>query len=95
MSATTDLGAERTMQAIVTRLSRPSVSGEAVIERAAIMAEGADSHAIIGWILSHGGRPEATAPPAPARGLHGGRLSGDAGRSAPPPRYVLPAGALP
>jgi hypothetical protein len=81
--------ADQAIRALVTRLARPSRSGEAVIESAAIRAEGADSHAIVRWILAHGGQPEASAPQAPARGLHGGRSS-----SEPPRRYVLPAGTL-
>jgi hypothetical protein len=87
--------ADRAIRALVARLSRTSRSGEAVIERAAIIAEGAESHAIIRWILAHGGQPEADAPQAPSRGLHGARSSGQRG-SAPgaPRRYVLPAGTL-
>ena len=64
-----------------------------MIERAAIMAEGADSGAIISWILAHSGRPEETAAAAPARGLHGARMSAG-GPQRHPPRYVLPAGEL-
>src|SRR5918994_6600703 len=56
-----------TIRAVVTRLSRPRPSGGSVIERAAILAEGSDAEAIIRWILSHSGRPEAITPPAPAR----------------------------
>ena len=89
MSHTTTPEADEAIRALVTRLARPSRSGDAVIESAAIRAEGADSQAIIGWILAHGGEPEASAPQAPARGLHGARSSGE-----PPRRYVLPAGTL-
>jgi hypothetical protein len=81
--------ADEAIRALVTRLARTSRSGEAVIESAAIRAAGADSQAIVRWILAHGGQPEAAAPPAPARGLHGARSSGE-----PPRRYVLPAGTL-
>ncbi len=81
------------IRAIVTRLSRPAPSGRSVIERAAILAAGADSDAILGWILAHGGEPEPVTPPAPARGLHGGRDS-DRAPERRPPRYVLPAGVL-
>src|SRR4051812_33035357 len=94
LSDATGLEAELAVRAIVTRLSRASASGEVVIERAAIMAEGARSHAIISWILAHGGRPGASAPHAPARGLHGARSSGDLGRSSPSSHYVLPADIL-
>jgi hypothetical protein len=84
-----------TMRTLVVRLSRTSRSGEAVIERAAILAEGAESHAIIRWILAHGGQPEANAAPVPSRGLHGARSSAELGSTmGAPRRYVLPAGTL-
>jgi hypothetical protein len=87
--------ADSSIRTLVTRLSRTSRSGEAVIEHAAIIAEGADSRAIIRWILAHGGEPEAKAPQAPSRGLHGGRSSAALGAaSGTPRRYVLPAGTL-
>jgi hypothetical protein len=66
-----------------------------VIERAAIVAAGADSAAVIAWITDHAGIPEAAAAKAPRRGLHGSRLNdGDEARSKTPLRFVLPAGAL-
>ena len=81
--------------AVVRRLSRPGPAGGAVIERAAILAEGADSTAIIDWIIAHAGQPEATAPPASTQGLHGVRSSRNLeAEQRPPRRYVLPAGAL-
>ena len=81
--------------ALVTRLARPHSSGGQVIERAAILAAGADFRAVVAWITSHQGLPEvATASPA-SRGLHGGRLSrGSEAPSRPPQRFVLPAGSL-
>jgi hypothetical protein len=83
------------IRAVVKRLSRPHASGGQVIERAAIVAEGADATAIVAWILAHAGHPEAIVPRAPTRGLHGARLSGGSGaESAVPRRYVLPVGAL-
>ena len=83
------------IRAVVTRLSRPHASGGDVIERAAIVAEGADAAAIVAWILANAGRPEETAARAPARGLHAARLSSGSGTSSDTPRrYVLPAGAL-
>ncbi|MGI8803312.1 MAG: hypothetical protein ACR2KV_14295 [Solirubrobacteraceae bacterium] len=78
---------------LVTRLSRPHQSGGRVIERAAIVAEGPDCAAILEWIESHDGQPEARGPVAAGRGLHSTRLAGGAGSSAPR-RYVLPPGAL-
>jgi hypothetical protein len=82
------------IRALVTRLARPHPSGGDVIERAAILAEGADSAAVIAWITAHDGIPEARVTAAPRHGLHG-RLN-DSGRAEPrtPLRYVLPAGAL-
>jgi hypothetical protein len=85
--------ADDAIRALVARLARPDRSGGSVIERAAIVAEGTNSDAIVRWILAHAGRPEAIEPPAATRGLHGARSSGGAERR-PPRRYVLPAGAL-
>ena len=80
--------------ALVTRLARPHASGGDVIERAAILAEGADLAAVMAWITAHAGIPEARVAAAPRPGLHG-RLN-DSGGAEPrtPLRYVLPAGAL-
>ncbi len=84
------------IRTLVSRLARQHPSGGQVIERAAILASGADSAAILAWITDHDGQPEALAPAlAGSGGLHDGRLSGtrppDASR---PQRYVLPPGAL-
>jgi hypothetical protein len=83
------------IRTLVTRLARKHPSGGTVVERAAILAEGADFTAVVAWITAHDGKPEA-APAAPSSGgLHGSRLSdtsGDAPRNAP--RFVLPPGAL-
>jgi hypothetical protein len=78
------------IRALVARLARRHRSGGRVIERAAVLASGADSAAVLAWIQAHGGRAEESAPPA-ARGLHAPRRAEGA---PPPPRYVLPAGAL-
>jgi hypothetical protein len=49
----------------------------------------------VAWIVAHDGEPEAAAPPASARGLHGSRFSAGIGPVARAPlRYVLPAGTL-
>jgi hypothetical protein len=86
---------EDAIRALVIRLSRPHRSGGEVIERAAIMAAGADSAAVIAWIVDHAGVPEAAIAKAPERGLHGSRLSsGGEAQSKAPLRFVLPAGAL-
>jgi hypothetical protein len=84
------------INALVTRLSRPHSSGGVVIERAAILAAGADFPAVMNWITAHAGTPDTTELPATrSRGLHGSRISGG-GATAPkaPSRFVLPAGAL-
>ena len=82
------------IRALVMRLARPHSSGGDVIERAAVLAEGADYAAVMAWIRAHGGVPE-TVPAAPSGGLHGARVN-RSGQSAssPPRRFVLPAGTL-
>ena len=79
---------------LVTRLSRPHPSGGEVIERAAILAEGADSTAVLAWVVAHAGEPEDRVAATSGGGLHGARH--DAGRASTrePLRYVLPPGAL-
>jgi hypothetical protein len=84
-------GTDDAIRAVVERLARRHPSGGTVIERAAILAEGADSAAVVAWIIAHDGKPEAAAV-APSRGLHGPRLSDPMGSQPRPPlRYVLPA----
>jgi hypothetical protein len=83
------------IRTLVTRLSRPHPSGGEVIERAAILAEGADSSAVLTWIVAHHGEPEALAPAGSGRGLHSARLyTSDGADGRTPLRYVLPRGAL-
>jgi hypothetical protein len=82
------------IRAVVARLARPHRSGGTVIERAAILAEGTDSGAIVEWILAHSGRPEVDAPPAPSRGLYGSSTGGAVAAPRGPARYLLPAGAV-
>jgi len=85
---------EDAIRATVIRLCRPDRSGGSVIERAAIVAEGAPAGAIEDWIIAHGGEPE-TPVVAVRSGLHGLRLdSRPLTRARPPRRYVLPPGAL-
>jgi hypothetical protein len=81
------------IRAVVARLSRPRAVGGSVIERAAILAEGSDADAIVRWILTHSGQPEAVTAPETARGLHGSRRSGGAPERHPR-RYTFPAGVL-
>jgi hypothetical protein len=82
------------IRALVTRLARPLPSGGEVIERAAILAEGTKSAAILVWIAEHDWEPEDAAPAVAPRGglggLHGMR-EGTPDRA--PRRYVLRAGA--
>ena len=82
--------------ALVKRLARPNASGGAVIERAAILAEGADFASVMAWIADHDGHPEATAAAGSTHGLHGSRLTNASTeqRRTTPLRYVLPAGTL-
>jgi len=78
------------IRAVVARLARPHRSGGAVIERAAILAEGDRSAEILDWIVGHAGEPEIAASAKPQRGLYGGGVTTPRG----PARYVLPAGVL-
>jgi hypothetical protein len=81
--------------ALLTRLSRPHPSGGTVIERAAILAAGADFAQVMDWITAHSGTPEATIPTRRNRGLHGSRVNdGNTLTSERPVRFVLPANAL-
>jgi hypothetical protein len=83
------------IRSVVKRLARPAAGGGATIERAAIVAEGADFEAVMAWIMAHGGEPEAEAATSPRHGLHGARLhAGGGSRSRAPARFVLPPGAL-
>jgi hypothetical protein len=86
---------EEAIRALVSRLARPHVSGGEVIERAAILAEGADFPAVMAWITAHEGQPESAGPAAMKGGLHGSRMGDGGGTpSRPPLRFVLPAGSL-
>lgn len=82
---------EPTIHDVVVRLSRPRPGGGHVIERAAMLAEGAQFHQVEAWVLSHGGHGEV-APSRPIRGLFAQRDTHQGAGS--PVRYVLPLGAL-
>jgi hypothetical protein len=83
------------IRALVTRLARPHRSGGEVVERAAILAEGADFAEVMAWIVAHAGQPETSVSTSPGGGLHGSRLGVGRGVESPTPlRFVLPAGAL-
>ena len=87
---------DEAIRALVTRLARTDPSGGAVIEHAAILAAGADSAAVLAWIVAHDGYPEAQeSTTVTGRGLHGGRLNTRGGTVSPTPRrYVLPPGLV-
>ena len=83
------------IRATLERLARRRADGGAVVERAAILAEGADCAAVVAWITAHDGEPEEAVKRRPSGGLHGPRLSdSSADAHRPPARYVLPAGVL-
>jgi enterochelin esterase-like enzyme len=80
---------------LVKRLSRPHSSGGIVIERAAILAAGADFPAVMDWIIAHSGTPDTGVSKARNHGLHGSRMNDrDVPASPKPTRFVLPAGTL-
>ncbi|MGI8713001.1 MAG: hypothetical protein ACR2NR_07455 [Solirubrobacteraceae bacterium] len=84
-----------TIRALVQGLARRNTAGGAVIERAAILAAGDESEAILAWITSHEGQAETVAPKTRGRGLHGGQVGDGASTQArAPARYVLPPGVL-
>ena len=81
--------------ALVKRLARPHASGGAVIERAAILADGADFASVMAWIADHDGQAEARIAAGSTHGLHGSRLTNTGTEQRTTPlRYVLPAGTL-
>ena len=83
------------IRVLVQRLARPHASGGKVIEHAAILAEGADSAAVLAWIIAHDGEPELRPPSTAKQGLHSPRVHGHGTQvAAAPRRYVLPRGAL-
>jgi hypothetical protein len=64
-----------------------------VIERSVILAEGADSAAILMWISDHDGVADSTTASSPSSGLHGSRATVGAAVG-PARRFVLPARAF-
>ena len=83
------------IQALVERLGRPHRSGGTVVERVAIVAEGADFDAVMRWILDRDGVAEVAAPKKAPRGIHSSRYHDTDGDAPPAPaRFVLPPGAL-
>jgi hypothetical protein len=83
------------IRSLLTRLARAHPAGGTVIERAAVVAAGADSQAIMTWILAHGGKAEAAAETSTRHGLHGSRpRTSSESQPRVPSRFVLPASAL-
>lgn len=78
---------------LVRRLARPHGSGGMVIERSVILAEGADSAAIMTWISDHDGVADSTIASVRGGGLHGSRTNA-APTAGPARRFVLPARAF-
>ncbi|HWK25137.1 MAG TPA: hypothetical protein VNS09_01150 [Solirubrobacter sp.] len=90
-SSPSKLGESEAICAAVRRLSRPDGQGGAVIERAAIVAEGKISVAIEAWVIDNGGQPDTVNIHREGQGVH--RFRRDTPSRAPR-RYVLPAAAL-
>ena len=78
---------------VVRRLARPHGSGGMVIERSVILAEGADSAAILTWISEHDGVADSSMASVRGTGLHGTRTAA-AQSAGPARRFVLPARAF-
>jgi hypothetical protein len=78
---------------LVRRLARPHASGGMVIERSVILAEGANSAAILDWISDHDGIADSTVASTRSHGLHGPGAAA-AQQVAPVRRFVLPARAF-
>jgi hypothetical protein len=92
-----ELSSDEEIRALVARLSRPHRAGGRVIERAAIMAEGANSAAILDWIAADAWVAEDPPPSDAGRGgsgLHGMRRESErsGARARPPRRYISPPG---
>jgi hypothetical protein len=82
---------DQEIRSLLSRLARPHASGGQVVERAAILAEGAEFPAILAWITAHAGEPETTVARASAGGLHSSRMNDGGGADGrAPQRYVLP-----
>ena len=97
MSADSQPASDEDIRALVARLSRSDRSGGRTIERAAIMAEGSNSAAILDWLAASRWTPEEAVADTAHRGgsgLHGMRQESERGRARTqaPRRYVSPPG---
>lgn len=98
MRTDTDPAHDEDIRALVARLSRPDRDGRRVIERAAIMAEGSRSAAILAWLDAASWTPEERVVSTAYRGgagLHGMRRESERSDAATqaPQRYVSPPDA--
>jgi hypothetical protein len=82
------------IRALVARLARPHRSGGRVIERASLMAEGADFTAVMAWVEAHGGEAEVPKVAKAPRGLHSPRQSTDGDTAPLPLRFIVPDAAF-
>jgi hypothetical protein len=95
VSSESQPSSDEDIRAVVERLSRPTRTGGRVIERAAILAEGPDSAAILDWLAASSWTPEEPQAPIGHRGgsgLHGARRESERGGARPqaPRRYFSP-----
>jgi hypothetical protein len=82
------------IRTLLTRLARPHESGGKIVERAAILANGADFAEVMAWITARGGTAEAMVSTTKG-GLHNMRDDTRADATAQTPRrFVLPPDAL-
>ena len=86
----TSMPDDEAIRLLLAGLARPHRSGRRTIERAPLLAAGADLSLAITWISAHGGTPEAPAGRS-QHGLYGAR---DSPGEPTPLRYILSAGAL-
>lgn len=91
---TTETAWDDDLKVLIAGLARPHRSGGRVIERASLLASGADFTAAVAWIEAHGGTAEM--PVTKVRGgtgLHGSNQEArDPTRNAL--RFILPPDAL-
>lgn len=86
---------DEAIRALIRRLARAHPSGGRVVERASLLAAGADFRVLMAWIEAHDGKPEAhVAATRTDHGVHGARFDAGRTRDATPVRFVLPAEML-
>lgn len=86
---------DEAIRALIRRLARAHPSGGRVIERASLLAAGADFRVLMAWIEAHDGKPETLVTATGTdHGVHGARFDAGRARDATPLRFVLPAEVL-